>query len=76
MRFTSDIDSADLSDSTSTYPLLEKIYWKTSYTNQIEHFVNSKLDSGKIILQKKVRILRKDARDNLAKRILIQEHKL
>ena len=40
------------------------------------HFVNSKLDSGKIILQKKVRINRKDTPKKLAKKILIQEHKL
>ena len=40
------------------------------------HFVNSKLDSGKIILQKKVKILKKDNPNSLAKRILAQEHKL
>ena len=40
------------------------------------HFVNSRLDSGKIILQKKVRINRKDTPEKLAKKILIQEHKL
>ena len=40
------------------------------------HFVNSKLDSGKIILQKKVNILKKDTPGSLAKRILTQEHKL
>ena len=40
------------------------------------HFVNSKLDSGKIILQKKVNILKKDTPDSLANRILAQEHKL
>ena len=40
------------------------------------HFVNSKLDSGKIILQKTVKILKKDTPDTLAKRILAQEHKL
>ena len=40
------------------------------------HFVNSKLDSGKIILQKKVNILKKDTPDSLAKKVLAQEHKL
>ena len=40
------------------------------------HYVNSKLDSGKIILQKKVRILKNDTTDKLAKRILKQEHLL
>jgi phosphoribosylglycinamide formyltransferase-1 len=40
------------------------------------HFVNSRLDSGTIINQKKVRIKRLDTSKTLAKRILIQEHKL
>ena len=40
------------------------------------HFVSSKLDSGKIILQKKVKINKKDNAKTLAKKILIQEHKL
>ena len=38
------------------------------------HFVNYKLDSGKIILQKKVRILKKDTEKKLSRRILKQEH--
>ena len=49
---------------------------KDKYSGCTVHFVNSKLDSGKIILQKKVKILKKDAPNNLAKRILAQEHKL
>jgi phosphoribosylglycinamide formyltransferase-1 len=49
---------------------------KDKYSGCTVHFVNSKLDSGKIILQKKVKILKKDTADNLAKRILAQEHKL
>ena len=40
------------------------------------HFVNSKLDSGKVILQKKVKINKNDTPRLLAKRILTQEHKL
>ena len=40
------------------------------------HYVNSKLDSGKIILQKKVRILKTDTVDKLKKKILKQEHLL
>ena len=40
------------------------------------HFVNSKLDSGKIILQKKVKILKNDTPEKLQKRILKQEHKI
>ena len=40
------------------------------------HYVNSKLDSGRIILQKKVRIYRKDNPNSLATRVLKQEHAL
>ena len=46
------------------------------YSGCTVHFVNSKLDSGKIILQKKVRILKNDNDKKLAKRILKQEHHL
>ena len=49
---------------------------KDKYSGCTVHFVNSKLDSGKIILQKKVNILKKDTPSSLAKRILVQEHKL
>tara|TARA_B100000401_G_scaffold404554_1_gene318822 strand:- start:314 stop:895 length:582 start_codon:yes stop_codon:yes gene_type:complete len=38
------------------------------------HFVNSKLDSGKIIIQKKIRIYKKDTPNTLSKKILKQEH--
>ncbi len=38
------------------------------------HLVNSKLDSGKIILQKKVKIYKKDTIETLRKKILKQEH--
>ncbi len=40
------------------------------------HFVNSKLDSGKIILQKKVRINKNDNPKKLAKKVLKLEHTL
>ena len=40
------------------------------------HYVNSKLDSGKIILQKKVKIFKDDNIKKLSKRILKQEHLL
>ena len=49
---------------------------KDKYSGCTVHFVNSKLDSGKIILQKKVNILKKDTPISLAKKILAQEHKL
>ena len=38
------------------------------------HYVNSKIDSGRIILQKKVKIYKSDTAKKLAKRILKQEH--
>ena len=40
------------------------------------HFVTAKLDSGKIILQKKVKISKKDTSASLAKKVLRQEHEL
>ena len=46
------------------------------YSGCTVHFVNSRLDSGKIILQKKVKISKKETEVSLAKKILIQEHKL
>jgi len=49
---------------------------KDKYSGCTVHFVNSRLDSGKIIKQKKVRIKKLDTPKTLAKRILIQEHKL
>jgi phosphoribosylglycinamide formyltransferase-1 len=49
---------------------------KEKYSGCTVHFVNSKLDSGKIVLQKKVRINKNDTPQSLAKRVLIQEHKL
>ena len=49
---------------------------KDKYSGCTVHFVNSKLDSGKIILQKRVVILKNDTPNILAKRILAQEHKL
>jgi phosphoribosylglycinamide formyltransferase-1 len=49
---------------------------KDKYSGCTVHFVNSRLDSGKIISQKKVRVKKLDTPKTLAKRILIQEHKL
>ena len=44
------------------------------FTGCTVHFVNSKLDSGKIILQKKVKVFKNDSSELLAKRILKKEH--
>ena len=49
---------------------------KDKYSGCTVHFVNSKLDAGKIINQKKVRISKLDTSKTLAKKILIEEHKL
>ena len=49
---------------------------KDEYSGCTVHFVNSKLDSGKIIIQKKVKIKKNDTAISLAKKILVQEHKL
>ena len=49
---------------------------KEIYSGCTVHYVNYKLDSGKIIMQKKVKIRRNDTPNSLSKRILIQEHKL
>ena len=49
---------------------------KDKYSGCTVHFVNSRLDSGEIINQKKVKIKKIDTPKTLAKRILIQEHKL
>jgi len=46
------------------------------YSGCTVHIVNSRLDSGKIINQKKVRINKLDTPETLAKKILVQEHKL
>lgn len=40
------------------------------------HFVDEKVDSGSILLQRSVRVLDEDSEETLSKRILAQEHKL
>ena len=47
-----------------------------NYSGCTVHYVNSKLDAGKIILQKKVKIFKNDTSEKLSKRILKQEHLL
>ena len=49
---------------------------KEKFTGSTVHLVNSRLDSGKIILQKKIKILRKDNENSLAKKVLKLEHQL
>jgi len=49
---------------------------KEKYSGCTVHLVNSKLDSGKIILQKKIKITKNETHKSLAKKILAEEHKL
>ena len=49
---------------------------KDEVTGCTVHFVTARLDSGKIILQKEVKISKKDTPTSLAKKVLKQEHKL
>ena len=49
---------------------------KDKYTGCTVHHVTSKLDSGKIIIQKKIRIKKDDTPKKVAKKVLKEEHKL
>ena len=49
---------------------------KDRYSGCTVHFVSAKLDSGKIIIQKKVKINKKDTPRTLANKVLAEEHKL
>ena len=55
---------------------IKAIQNKDKITGCTVHFVTAKLDSGKIILQKKVKISNKDTPTSLAKKVLRLEHKL
>ena len=47
---------------------------KDKFTGCTVHLVNSKLDSGKIILQKKIKVFKKDNENSLSKRVLKVEN--
>ena len=49
---------------------------KDKFAGCTVHYVAAKLDSGKMILQKKVKITARDTSTSLAKKVLKQEHKL
>ena len=49
---------------------------KDKFAGCTVHYVTAKLDSGKIILQKKIKITARDTPISLAKKVLKQEHKL
>ena len=49
---------------------------KEKYTGCTVHFVSSKLDAGKIIVQKRIKIKKDDTQKKIANRVLVEEHKL
>ena len=49
---------------------------KEAFSGCTVHYVNSELDSGKIIMQKKVSIVKKETKASLDKKIIKEEHKL
>ena len=49
---------------------------KEKFSGCSVHFVNSKLDSGKIIMQEKVKIGKNDTSFSLKRKVLKKEHKL
>ena len=49
---------------------------KEKFAGATVHKVNRKLDSGKIIIQKKVKILKKDNVKSLKKKVLKIEHEI
>ena len=49
---------------------------KDKYSGATVHIVNEKLDSGKIIIQKKVKILKSDSGKSLEKKVLKIEHQI
>ena len=49
---------------------------KDAFSGCTVHYVSAKLDSGKIIMQKKIKVSSKDNSTSLSKKILKQEHKL
>ena len=49
---------------------------KEKYSGSTVHLVSSKLDSGKIILQKKIKVSKYEKENTLEKKILAIEHRL
>ncbi len=49
---------------------------KEKYTGCTVHYVNDKLDSGKIILQKKIKVFKHDTAESIKKRVLDNEHQI
>ena len=49
---------------------------KEKFTGCTVHYVNKQLDSGKIILQEKISIKKKDTAKSIKKKVLKLEHKI
>ena len=49
---------------------------KEKFSGCTVHYVTNKLDSGKIILQKKVKIKKNDTVNSLKKKVLKKEHQI
>ena len=49
---------------------------KDQFSGSTVHYVTSKLDSGKIIMQKKIKVNKTDTVEKLKKKILVLEHSL
>ena len=59
------------------YGRIEKVLnSKEKFTGCTVHYVTSRLDSGNIIMQKKIKVSENETEYSLKKRVLIQEHKL
>ena len=52
------------------------LYKKEKFSGSTVHLVTSKLDSGKIVLQKKIKLAKNENEKSLEKKILKLEHKL
>ena len=57
-------------------PQKQAIDKKSSFTGCTVHFVNEEVDSGKIILQEKVKVMQNDNVHSLSNRILRIEHEI
>ena len=49
---------------------------KEKFAGCTAHYVTAKVDSGKIIMQKKVKIKKNDTTDSLSRKVLKTEHLL
>ena len=55
-------------------PQKQVLVEKASYSGCTVHFVNEKIDDGKIILQEKIKVMHNDSVQTLSDRILEKEH--